>query len=57
MRLALTALVVLTTTAAAAHGQRPVGDGKISGSPQQGFVFSCQQRFNPNAPGAQKTGD
>ncbi|MEM1300149.1 MAG: YHYH protein [Pseudomonadota bacterium] len=57
MRLALTALIVLTATAAAAHGPRPVGDGKISKSPRQGFVFSCQQRFNPNAPGARKTGD
>lgn len=34
----------------------PIGDGKISSSPRVGFVYSCQQRFNPNAPGAHASG-
>lgn len=33
-----------------------LGDGKISASPEKGFVFSCQQRYDPNAPGATRTG-
>lgn len=35
----------------------PIGDGNISNSPQQGFVYSCQTSFNPNAGGASKSGD
>lgn len=35
----------------------PIGDGNISNSPQQGFLYSCQTSFNPNAGGASKTGD
>lgn len=34
----------------------PLGDGNISSSPKKGYVFSCQQRFNPNAPGARANG-
>ncbi len=35
----------------------PLGDGKVSNAPRIGYVFSCQQRFNPNAPGAQRAGN
>jgi hypothetical protein len=41
---------------ASAH-DLPLGDGKVSSGPKVGYVFSCQQRFNPNAPGAQASGD
>lgn len=34
----------------------PIGDGKISNAPKNGYVYSCQTRFNPNAPGAQASG-
>jgi YHYH protein len=34
----------------------PVGDGKISNEAKSGFVFSCQQRFPSNPPGAFKAG-
>jgi YHYH protein len=34
----------------------PVGDGKISNEAKSGFVFSCQQRFPSNPPGAIKAG-
>lgn len=34
-----------------------IGDGKISSAPKAGYVYSCQTRFNPNAPGAQASGD
>ena len=40
---------------AAAH-ERPLGNMKISAEPKQGYLMSCQTRFNPNAPGARKTG-
>jgi len=43
---------------ALAHGSKiPIGDGKVSTSAKRGYVMSCQQRFNPNAGGAHKTGD
>lgn len=46
------------TTSSASTGQKiAIGDGKISTSPKIGYVYSCQQRFNPNAPGAQASGD
>ncbi len=35
----------------------PLGDGKISSSPQRGYLYSCQARFNANAGGAHATGD
>lgn len=45
------------TTSNGATGQRiAIGDGKISDSPKVGYVYSCQSRFNPNAPGAQASG-
>lgn len=34
----------------------PLGDGKISREAKTGFVFSCQQRFPSNPPGAFKAG-
>ena len=34
----------------------PLGDGKVSDHPQPGYVYSCQQRFNAHAPGAQVVG-
>jgi hypothetical protein len=34
----------------------PLGDYKLSAQPQPGYVFSCQQHFNPNGPGAQVAG-
>ncbi|MBW8638586.1 YHYH protein [Hoeflea sp. WL0058] len=40
---------------AEAH-ELPLGDGKISNRPKSGYVFSCQQRFNPNAGGAHASG-
>ncbi|MGJ8529354.1 YHYH protein [Maritalea sp.] len=41
-----------------AHGEKlPLGDGQVSSSPKVDNVYSCQQQFNPNAPGAQATGD
>jgi len=41
-----------------AHGDKlPLGDGQVSSSAQTDHVYSCQQRFNPNAPGARASGD
>lgn len=34
----------------------PIGDGKYGSKARKGYVFSCQTRFNPNAPGAQASG-
>jgi hypothetical protein len=34
----------------------PLGDGQVSALPRSGFVFSCQQRFPENAPGAEIDG-
>ena len=49
------ALLALGATASNS-ASLPLGDGKISSSPKKGYVFSCQQQFNPNAPGAQASG-
>ncbi len=51
-----TLVITLGTGTALAH-ELPLGDGKISNGPRKGYVFSCQQNFNPNAPGAQASGD
>ena len=40
-----------------AHEVLPLGDQKISDRPEQGFLYACQQRFNPNAPGAHRRGN
>ncbi|WP_206057213.1 YHYH protein [Nitratireductor sp. XY-223] len=42
--------------AASAH-DLPLGDDKITDAPRAGYVFSCQQRFNKNTPGAHSSGD
>ena len=34
----------------------PLGDGKLTDRAQAGYVYSCQQRFRSNAPGAQVVG-
>ncbi|MEZ5871027.1 MAG: YHYH protein [Nitratireductor sp.] len=48
--------LVMIASAALAHDTIPLGDGNISAAPQRGYLFSCQQSFNPNAPGAVKSG-
>lgn len=54
------ALVLATSTAivpaARAQDALPLGDGRISAGPKQGHLFSCQQQFSANAPGAQRDG-
>jgi hypothetical protein len=34
----------------------PLGDGKVSSSPKVGYIYSCQQTFPANAPGASTNG-
>jgi hypothetical protein len=34
----------------------PLGDGKVSDGPRVGYVWACQTRFAPNAPGARVNG-
>lgn len=41
---------------AVAHDSRWLGDGRISSEPRIDYLFSCQQNFNPNAPGAHRIG-
>jgi hypothetical protein len=51
-------LLLLVSTPALAHEDAlPLGDGKISAAPKTGYIWSCQQHFNGNAPGAQVNGD
>lgn len=62
--LALTVAVVGAAGAALAQGKTdmldvkalPLGDGRISAKPEAGSVWSCQQQFPRNAPGAQVVG-
>jgi len=51
-------MLVLQATTALAHEGRaePLGDGNISTQPQAGYIWSCQQSFNSNAPGAKVNG-
>ena len=57
MRIILLLAFLLLSTPAFAHGDAlPLGDGKISSEPKVGYIFSCQQNFNGNAPGAQVVG-
>lgn len=35
----------------------PIGDGLLSSAPKIGYLWSCQTQFNPNAGGAQATGN
>jgi hypothetical protein len=48
--------IVLALTPGSLAHQLPVGDGKISNNAKRGYVFSCQQNFNANAPGAHAEG-
>ena len=41
---------------ALAHDSRWLGDGRISADPKINHLFSCKKFFNPNAPGAHRTG-
>jgi hypothetical protein len=50
------ALGVLHAVSAAFAHELPLGDGKISSEPKAGFVFSCQQRFDPGFGGAHAAG-
>jgi YHYH protein len=56
-----TFLLSLVITGAKAHTvdltSLPLRDGDVSSTPRVGSVFACQARFNPNAPGAQRSGD
>lgn len=45
-------LCVISASYSAAMMATPLGDGKISTEPKIGYVYSCQTRFNPHAPGA-----
>ncbi|WP_415158223.1 YHYH protein [Maritalea sp.] len=55
---ALALVAPMLTTPVYAHDNKlPLGDGQVSSSAQSDNVYSCQQRFNPNAPGAQASGD
>ncbi len=51
------ALLFLSAPAFAHDGSLPLGDGKISAAPKVGYIWSCQQNFNTNAPGAKTNGD
>lgn len=54
----MSSLVLATAGTAVAHEHGlPLGDGKISSEPRKGYAFSCQQRFDKNAPGARRAGD
>lgn len=54
------ALTALLSSAVIAHEvditALPLNDGYTTTSPRVGSVFACQSRFNPNAPGAQRSG-
>jgi hypothetical protein len=45
-------LCLLPLPLQAHDGSLPLGDGKLSTSPRQGYLFSCMQRFDPDAGGA-----
>lgn len=53
--------LVLATVPSVAHEvsleELPLGDGYVVDSPAVGSVFACRTRFNPNAPGAHRSGD
>ena len=49
-------IIVGVSSSAQAHDSRWLGDGRISSGPKTDHLFSCQQNFNPNAPGAHRTG-
>lgn len=47
---------VLVAGAACAHDARVLGDGRVLTAPKRGHLYSCQQRFSPNAPGTSESG-
>jgi len=50
--------VLMSASSGMAHGTKiPIGDGNVTSTPTRGAVMSCQQRFNPNAGGAHRSGD
>lgn len=49
-------LLPLSASMPASAHSLPLGDGNVSASPQKGYVYSCQTRFSPNAPGARSGG-
>jgi len=53
---AIILFVVGVASIAKAHDSRWLGDGRISSGPKTNHLFSCQQNFNPNAPGAHRVG-
>lgn len=57
----LSTILLLLASNAAAHTvdltSLPLSDGRVSSEPRAGSIFACQTRFNPNAPGAQRSGD
>ena len=53
--IAAAAAIGLLSFPADAH-DLPLGDGKVSGSPKVGHVYSCQRKFDPDAPGARVDG-
>ena len=55
-RISIAGAVAVAAVAAAQAHSLPLGDGKVSSGPKRGYLFSCQQRFNPNAPGAHARG-
>ena len=55
-KLSLSIALLAVGSTASYSASLPLGDGKISSSPKKRYVYSCQQRFNPNAPGAQASG-
>ena len=54
---AIAALLAAGSAGPSVAHDLPLGDGKVSNQPKAGFVFSCRQRFDPNAPGARASGD
>lgn len=48
-------VLTLSASGAMAH-DLPLGDGKISSGPKQGYVYSCQSRFPANGVGAHASG-
>ncbi len=55
LAMALAGLMGSASLSVSAH-ERPLGDGKIAATPKQGHLLACQTRFNPNAPGAARSG-
>ena len=48
----LTVLLLFAASAVQGHEIRRLGDDRVSGEPRVDHLYSCQQQFDPNAPGA-----